>query len=195
MRIAGQSKLDAHAALLCELWRQGETVAEIRRRLKRAGCQATNTTIGTWLLRRVDCNELEPRVKPPSKTQKSLSDEPKSLGLLDGPDDSEAAVRARTLLRIVFEPELASDADAVRRILRRCHLLNELGELDFAGFAKRIGVRSHSFGDMDYIVLAMWTPEFRNLLSTPREHSPSDLRTRLVALAQIVRAQMSAALD
>jgi hypothetical protein len=117
--------------------------------------------------------------------------------LLDESDDEqhlEQAARTRRLLRIILEPELASNPDEVRRILRGLDLLNEFGELDFARQAKRLGERLFTYGDMDFVLLAMWSVEFRALLGNQQEHPPTKLRKELVKLARNIRAEMFAAL-
>jgi len=197
MRIPKSSKLDTCRSLLFRLWKKGVTVAEIRRMLLKGECKVTDTTLATWFNWKVEAGELPSRKRGAGSASPTPT-EPRSLGILDPQCDEDRQARMRRILRIILEPEIAGNADEIYRSLGPLGFnlpLDADGEPDFLEYAKRLGKRRVlSIGDMDFVLLAMWSKKFRATLSRPRipatDSTPAVQRRELLKLAGKIRGKM-----
>lgn len=189
MRPRGVSKLDPYRDLLFELWGREVIEAEIRRILLARGCQVSPTTISTWFNRRVEAGEIPPR-KTTMVTPGSVTPEPASLGLLEeGREDFREAEIAR-ILRVLFERKGGWTASARRWALGPKGFdmpLTPEAEPDFEAYARFIGWRRlNTFGDMDFILFAFWTREFREM----DDKLPHRRIRQLLRIARVIRGRM-----
>lgn len=136
---------------------------------------------------------------PPTKSGNALPAKPRSLGVLDPVGDEDQQCRVRRALRILFEPESAGEPETVKKSVGPQGLgvpLSDNGDLDFSAYAHQLGKRRVlSFGDMDFVLLAMWTRNFHEITHSQQVNGKHYVRQRreLISLAREVRDDMFAA--
>jgi hypothetical protein len=134
-----------------------------------------------------------------AKPGKALLTEPRSLGLLDPASDEDQQSRVHRVLRILFDPESARDPETVKKTVGPLGLgvpLDNQGEPDFSAYARQLGKRRVlSFGDMDFILLAMWSRKYHEIKNSPQgiDTNYGPQRRQIISLAKKVRADMYAA--
>jgi len=186
MRPLGVSKLDPHRNFIEKLVSKGNKPPAIRRELRRIGCSVSLSHLYNWiggvkLLRQGVCTNS-------------------GLSLLGSSGDYDIDVAKLRILKFLFEPDRAWTTDDLRRILgpgtHDVPFTGE-GEPDFAGFAIALGKkRVRSFGDTDFVILALWTREIRTLLQSPIEDSATAWVTRsrqIIRVARKIRDEMHSA--
>jgi hypothetical protein len=189
MREKGVSRLDAYRAMIEVHLRNGVSVAEIRRRLQDAGCKITHTALSGWIKGHFEKTT-------PSESQLG------SLGLLDDlPSDGEGDKGRRLfLLRILLEPEILQDPEQLSKMLKNVSFVIPVkyGEPSFTEYARSLGrVRLNALGDMDYILLAMWTKPMREMMTRGKVVDPLEWRRRarrLIEVAFQIREEMRSAI-
>lgn len=195
MRIRGDSKLNAHAESILKLRREKKTIAQIRQALKKRGLDVGYTTLRDWIQRHRE--KVGPPVEEgPKGTQHESA---RSLGLLEATSEEEQFDRMMRSLRIMWLPGHGWTERKVESSLGAEGLgvpLNRDGGPDYAAYAKRLGrKRLKSLGDMDYVLLAMWTKIVREELKTQVTNFPEARRRsrRVVGIAAEIRDEMFAA--
>ena len=196
MRIRGQSKLNSHGDAILRMRREGKTIAAILLYLKENGVSAGQSTVSNWLETHPD--ELTPAgaSKEPSVSKMPANI---SLGLLDGRTDPEQFSRLAGILRILWLPDRDWEEQHVARSVGPEGYgipLNRDGEPDFMAFARQIGrKRVKTFGDMDFVLLALWTRKVRAACKNPvSDFAVARRRSKIVLdVARGIREEMFAA--
>jgi len=195
VRIRGDSKLNAQAETVLKLRQEKKTIAQIRQVLKKGGLNVGYTTLRDWIHRNCGKVGLTAEEGPKGTPHES----PRSLGLLEATSGEEKFDRMMRSLRILWLPGHGWTERKVESSLGAESLgvpLNRDGGPDFAAYAKRLGrKRLKSFGDMDYVLLALWTKIVREELKTPVTNFPEARRRsrRVVGVAAEIRDEMFAA--
>lgn len=169
MRIRGDSKLNAQAKTILRLRQEKMTIAQIRQALNKDGLAVGYTTLRDWLDRHREEGDKPSGAQPrPRYSQPELQ---RSLGLLEAASDVERSHRVIGALRILWLPGHDWTESSVESSLGAGSLdipFNRDGGPDFTAYAKRLGrKRLKSLGDMDFVLLAMWTRIIRKELQTP----------------------------
>ncbi len=198
VRIRGDSKLNGQAETIRKLRQGKKTIEEIRHVLRKGGLNVGYTTLRDWIHR--NCGKASS--SPPSVRQvpkDSQGESLHSLGLLEVVSDEEQFNRMMGILRILWLPRHEWTERKVENSLGVGSLgvpSNRDGGPDFAAYAKRLGrKRLRSLGDMDFVLLAMWTKTVRELLRTPVTNFPEARRRSrtVVGVAGEIRDEMFAA--
>lgn len=197
MRIRGDSKLNAQAKTILKLREEKKTIEQIRLTLKRGGLPVGYTTLRDWLHRH------RKKAGQPSGSQPGPKDSqgepPRSLGLLEVVSDEERFSGMMGTLRILWLQRYEWTESKVENSLGSGSLgipFNRDGGPDFADYAKRLGrKRLRSLGDMDFVLLAMWTRTIRKEFQTPVTNFAEARRRSkvVVGVAREIRDEMRAA--
>lgn len=198
MRVRGDSKLNAQAKTILKLRQEKKTIAQIRQVLKKGGLDVGYTTLRDWIHR--NCGNVSlpfdaSSVRQVPKDSRVVS--PHSLGLLEAASNEERFNSMMGILRILWLPGHDWTERQVESSLGAGSLgipLNRDGGPNLASYAKKLGrKRLRSLGDMDFVLLAMWT--VRGMLQTPvTNFAEARRRSRtVVGVALEIRDEMFAA--
>jgi hypothetical protein len=200
VRIRGDSKLNAQAETVLKLRQEKKTIEQIRQVLKKGGLDVGYTTLRDWIHR--NCGKVSPPSGAPSVRQAPKNFQCESLyslGLLDAASDEERLNGMMGILRILWLQRYEWTESKVENSLGAGSLgipFNRDGGPDFAAYAKRLGrKRLRSLGDMDFVLLGMWTKTIREVLRSPvTNFAEARRRSKAVTgVAREIRDEMFAA--
>ena len=185
------------------MWRENRKISEIHRNLRHLGCGVGRTAVTDWLKRKIESGELRVQAdSDPFLNATTHQRDKRSFGLLDAVDDSATIDHLLKILRILWLPTFRWDEGTIRSSLGPegfALRLNRDGEPDFSAYAREVLGRRRvgSLGDMDFVLLALWTREIRELLRTPVTEFPSArVRSNFVLqVAAKIRAEMIVAVS
>lgn len=199
VRIRGDSKLNAQAKTILRLRQEKKTIAQIRQALKKSGLAVGYTTLRDWLDSHWEKTDQPLGAQP--RPRDFQPEPPRSLGLLEAASDEERFNGMMGILRILWLPGHEWTEGRVENSLGAGSLgipSNRDGGPDFGAYAKRLGRRRiRSLGDMDFVLLAMWTRTIREELQTPvTNFAEARRRSRTVlGVAREIRDEMFAAVS
>ena len=173
--------MDRFSALIRRVYAKTGTVAAVRRELRKQGLSASDTAIATWM----DWHRIR-------------GTDIRSLGLFDHEREGEGWERSFRWLRILWQPNGGQNLVNVAFGPDATGLKLIDGEPDYVGLARNLGRRRlQSFGDMDFILLALWTKEFRQMQRGGIESAlgASPCSRRLFDVAGRIRSDMFAAVN
>ncbi len=203
MRIRGKSKLDPYSQAIFTMWRENKTISEIQIELRHQGCGVGRTAVSDWIERKFKSGVLSAQVEsdPPLKATPHQRDK-RSLGLLDAVDDSATVHHLLKVLRILWLPSFDWSEGRIRSSLGPKGFdlrFNSDGEPDFSAYAREVLGRRRvgSLGDMDYVLLALWTRKVREFLRAPAtDFAAARVRSNFVLqVAAKIRVEMLGAVS
>jgi len=203
VRIRGKSKIDPHSESVLQMWRENRKISEIHRNLRQQGCGVGRSAVDDWIKSKVESGELSAQVEsdPPLKATPHQCDK-HSLGLLDAVDDSATVHHLLKVLRILWLPTFDWSEGRIRSSLGPKGFdlrFNSDGEPDFSAYAREVLGRRRvgSLGDMDYVLLALWTRKVREFLRAPAtDFAAARVRSSFVLqVAAKIRAEMLGAVS
>lgn len=185
------------------MWRENRKISEIHRNLIQQGCGVGRTAVGDWLKRKFESGELPAQVESDPPLNATTHQRAKrSLGLLDAVVDSAPVDHLVKILRILWLPGFDWDEGRIRSSLGpqgfglRFH---SDGEPDFSAYAREVLGRRRvgSLGDMDFVLLALWTRKVREFLRAPAtDFAAARVRSTFVLQVAVkIRAEMFAAVS
>jgi len=195
MRILGESKLNRHGDAILHMRRNGNTIAEILQYLMQNGVSAGQSTVSDWLMKNAD--KLVHAASPIGNAP-SINPTRSSLGLFNGRSDSEEFSQIVGILRILFLPNHDWDEQKIARSIGVDGFgipMNRDGEPDFTAYARTLRRRRvKSLGDMDFVLLALWTRKVRKTCKKPVSNF-AEVRRRakfILEIASGIRDEMLA---
>lgn len=188
MRVLGASKLNPYGESILRMRGEGKSIAEILQFLKREGVAAAQSTVSDWLLNHPMPKEEQPPIgRPPIEPVAAIRDQ-HSFGLFEAGDDQEQFDRVSKLLRVLWLPAWEWDESRIEFSIGEDGFqipLTRDGEPDFSEYARTLGrKRVRTLGDMDYVLLSMWTRKVRAL----RRTNATNFRTARVRSRRVLTA-------